>query len=75
MMMNDMKKNELNEQEMNGVAGGYSPALLWHQMERERQKQEEARQRARQQEEARRKAENANAPGAHAHDGGASGGW
>ena len=75
MMMNDMKKNELNEQEMNGVAGGYSPALLWHQMERERQKQEEARQRARQQEEARRQAEAASQATIHIHGGGVSGSW
>ena len=67
-MMNDMKKNELNEQEMNGVAGGFggSDAVrVWEEMERDMQKQEEAR----------KKAEAANQPGAKPHDGGASGGW
>ena len=88
-MMNDMKKNELNEQEMNGVAGGFggSDAVrVWEQMERDMQKQEEARQRAeaaRQKamqyeaarQEAIRQAEEANQPSIHAHGGGVSGGW
>ena len=28
MMINDMKKNELNEQEMNAVAGGFYPQSI-----------------------------------------------
>lgn len=28
MMMNDMKKNELTEQEMSGVAGGFYPQSI-----------------------------------------------
>ena len=89
MMINDMKKNELNDMEMNEVAGGFggSDAVrVWEQMERDMQKQEEARQRAeaaRQKamqyeaarQEAIRQAEEANQPGAHAHGGGVSGGW
>ena len=89
MMIDDMKKNELNEQEMNGVAGGFggSDAVrVWEQMERDMQKQEEARQkaeaarqRAMQNEAARqeaiRQAEAANQPGTYAHGGGVSGGW
>ena len=79
MMINDMKKNELTEQEMNGVAGGFggSDAVrVWEEMERDMQKQEEARKKA---EAARQKAiqqaEAANQSGAHAHGSGASGGW
>ena len=67
-MMNDIKKNELNEQEMIGVAGGFGGSdayRVWEQMQRDMQKQEEDRKRA----------EAANQPGAHAHGGGASGGW
>ena len=81
-MMNDMKKNELTEQEMNSVAGGFdgSDAYLYlEKMHRELQKQEEARQKAMQYEAARQKAirqaEEANQPGTHVHGGGASGGW
>ena len=77
-MMNDIKKNELNEQEMSGVAGGFGGSdayRVWEQMQRDMQKQEEDRKRA---EAARQRAlqnEAANQPGAHAHGGGASGGW
>ena len=88
-MMNDIDKNELTEQEMNSVAGGFdgSDAYLYlEKMHRELQKQEEARKRAeaaRQKamqyeaarQEAIRQAEEANQPGIHVHGGGASGGW
>jgi hypothetical protein len=81
-MMENMKKKELNEQEMSGVAGGIvgaDMALYWQKMEKEMQKQEEARQKAMQYEAARqeaiRQAEAANQPGTHAHGGGVSGGW
>ena len=76
MMMNDIDKNELTEQEMNGVAGGGSEHYIrWKQLERE---EEEYRKRdeARLQYEARQEAiRKANEPGAHAHSSGASGGW
>ena len=82
MMINDMKKNELTEQEMSSVAGGFDSVdsfLLWQQTQRELQKQEEARQKAMQYEAARqeaiRQAEEANQPGIHVHGGGVSGGW
>ena len=89
MMINDMKKNELNDLEMKGVAGGFggSDAVLhWQEMQRELQKQEEARQKAeaiRQKimqneaakQEAIRQAEAENQPGTYVHGGGVSGGW
>jgi hypothetical protein len=76
-MMNDIDKNELTEQEMTGVSGGSAVEhyIAWKQMERE---EEEYRKRdeARRQYEARQEAiRKANEPGAHAHSGGASGGW
>ena len=42
MMINDMKKNELTEQEMNSVAGGFGGSdayLYWEKMPRELQKE------------------------------------
>ena len=67
MMINDMKKNELTEQEMNGVSGGNNfPPHFWEEFEKELKKAEAERQEAMRQ---------ANQSGAHAHDGGASGGW
>jgi hypothetical protein len=76
MMINDMKKNELNDMEMKGVTGGGAEVIIrWKQLERE---EEEYRKRdeARRQYEARQEAiRKANEPGAHAHSGGASGGW
>ena len=89
MMINDIEKNELTEQEMNGVAGGFGSSnayLYFKRTQEELQKQEAARQRieaakqkARQNEAARqeaiRQAEEANQPGIHIHGGGVSGGW
>ena len=65
MMMNDIMKNELNEQEMSNVAGGNNfPPHFWDDFEKALKKDEEAR----------KKAEAAKS-GAHAHNGGASGSW
>ena len=82
MMMNDMKKNELNEQEVEQVTGGDDTLLhimrTYEQMqklEEAKKKNEEARQRARQQEEARRQAEAASQATIHIHGGGVSGSW
>ena len=87
-MMNEIKKYELNEQEMNQVTGGcYDAAYLnikrtYEQLKKQeeaRKKAEAARQSAMQNEAARqeaiRQAEAANQPGTHVHGGGASGGW
>ena len=70
MMIDDMKKNELTEQEMTGVSGGSNVEhfIRWKQLERE---EEEYRKR----DEARRQYGAANQPGAQANDSGASGGW
>lgn len=87
MMINDMKKNELSDLEMNEVVGGSDTHIIrWKQMERELQKQEEARKNAeaiRQKimqneaarQEAIRQAEAANQSDIHIHGGGVSGGW
>ena len=65
MMITDMKKNELNELETDNVTGGSNfPPYFWEDFER-----------ALKEDEARKQAEAANHPGAHAHGGGASGGW
>ena len=59
MMITDMKKNELNEMEMDNVTGGSNfPPYFWEDFEK-----------------ALKADEAANQPGAHAHGGGASGGW
>ena len=74
-MMNEIKKNELNEQEMDQVTGGDYGYMNMKRTYEQLKKQEEARQKA---EAARQRAmqnEAANQPGAHAHGGGASGGW
>ena len=62
MMMNDIMKNELNEQEMNEVSGG---SILNPIMRDMKIKEEEEI----------KKAQEANRQGAKAHGGGASGGW
>ena len=69
MMINDMKKNELTEQEMNGVSGGGNfPPHFWDDVEKALKKAEAERQEA-------ILAEAANSGNTHAHEGGASGGW
>ena len=60
-MMNDIKKNELNEIEVEKIAGGNFITMREMKL--------------RQEEEARKAREEANQSGAHAHGGGASGGW
>ena len=71
MMITNMKKNELNELEMDNVTGGSNfPPYFWEDFERALKADEEIKR-----EEARKQAEAANQPGAHAHGGGASGGW
>ena len=83
-MMNEIKRNELNEQEMNQVTGGYD--LHYYNIVRdfERMKQQEE---ARQKREAMMQANrdranqynanqaNENQSTIHAHGGGVSGGW
>ena len=87
MMINDMK-NELTEQEMTGITGGFDDnnpndvirseedfhmwmSLSWEEKEQVYALPDATSRRAKMYELAQRKAN----PGAHAHGGGASGGW
>ena len=64
-MMNEIKKNELTEQELNGVSGGGNfPPHFWDDFEKALKKDEEARKQA-----------EAAQPTVHAHGGGVSGSW
>ena len=87
MMINDMK-NELTEQEMTGITGGFDDnnpndvirseedfhmwmSLSWEEKEQVYALPDATSRRVKMHELAQRKAN----PGAHAHGGGASGGW
>ena len=83
MMINDMEKNELTEQEMTGVSGGcdYNPQV-WKdyreavKREEKRRQQEEARKEAIRRAEARQEAfRREQESSIHAHGGGVSGSW
>ena len=75
-MMNEIKKNELTETEMDSVAGGlpygYSSGYFDGNFA-EAQKQHQIHQAINEMK--RKQAEAAQQSGAHAHGGGASGGW
>ena len=77
-MMNEIKKNELTEQEVEQVTGGIDNYLHVLRTYEEFKKQEEARQKLeamRQANQSRANQPTVDPPTVHAHGGGVSGSW
>ena len=75
MMIDDMKKNELTETEMDNVSGGMFHTMREMKLKQEEELKKRAEEAKKKAEEARKQAETATNPSIHAHGGGVSGSW